>query len=420
MHLFNYLIQSLINVNKTIFIVNNYDIASVCNFYEHINNFEITNEANNNLVKNLFYTFITATDAKSLTPIFKYNYLQFIIFNDFFNKDTKEVFLDNFMKVQRKYFIIKRTLMNYRYRKAEIQINTDIFLNPINIYDKNIFVLFQNNKKYLFTITDLVNLINSSLGHTDYFFSSPLICKNPYNNMPFNKSDLYNIYFFMKSTNIIMPTLFHNFFMTNFSLSKFKLENEDNIREYAIKNYITNTCERELRRKILQMLKNNYYSDNIKIHKDFPSITLIRIMKPYLNLYLHSLYSTESNKKFHYEHLLNMNLKQFVKYNPRFGRRRILKPKLNINVNTNTNTNTNTNKTKMNDDYIPFINIYDNNFMNNHMILNDEETDSDDDSDDDTEDNSNDTQYTSDEDLINVNNGFIANEIVIGRYNLEE
>ena len=84
MHLFNYLIQSLINVNKIIFIVNNNDIESVCNFYEHINNFEITNEPNNNMLKNLFYTFITSAETLSLTPIVKYNYLRFVIFNDFF------------------------------------------------------------------------------------------------------------------------------------------------------------------------------------------------------------------------------------------------------------------------------------------------------------------------------------------------
>ena len=413
MHLFNYLIQSLINVNKIIFIVNNNDIESVCNFYEHINNFEITNEANNNMLKNLFYTFITSAETLSLTPIVKYNYLRFIIFNDFFNKETKELFLNIFMKVQRKYFIIKRTLRHYRYRKAEIQINTDIFLNPINIYDKNIFVLFQNNKKYLFTITDLVNLINSSLGHTDYFFSSPLICKNPYNNMPFNKSELYNIYFFMKSTNIIIPTLFHNFFMANFSLSKFKLENEDNIREYSIVNYINNSTEQELRRKILQMLRYTYYTNNIKIHKEFQTNTLIKIMKPYLNLYLHAIYSTESNKKIHYEHLLNMGLKQFARYNPRFGRKVIVQNQLSINKNKKYIN-------KINDVHIPYINKYDNDFMNNHLTLIDEDTDSEDDYDDDDDDDGNDTQYTSDEDLINVNNDFIDNEIIIGTYNLEE
>ena len=404
MHLFNYLIQFLINVSKLIFVVNKNDIASFCNFYHYINKYENTKTSENCFVKNMLYSFITTTESNSLTPTSKFNYLKLIIFNDFFNSETKDLFLDNFMRVQRNYYIIMRTLRNYRFRKAKIQVNTDIFLNPINIGDKNVFVLFQNNNKYLFTISDLVNIVNSSLGHTDYFFSKPLICKNPYNNIPFNKADLYNIYFFMKSSNIIIPILFHNYFMANFSLSKFKLENEDIIREHAIKDYINTSSEQVLRSKIIQMIRSNYYSDNIKIHNDFPSSKLIKIMKPYLKLYLHSLYSTETNKKISYDILLNKKIKEFVKFNPRFGRKVITgnnkkdgKRKFYIN--------------KIEDKYIPFNNSYDNNFMNNHLTLFEEN--------DDTEDDDVDSEiyYTSDEDC---DNHFFPRETIIGSYNIEE
>lgn len=404
MHLFNYLIQFLINVSKLIFVVNKNDIASFCNFYHYINKYENTKITENCFVKNMLYSFITTTESLSLTPYNKFNNLKYIIFNDFFNSETKELFLDIFMKVQRNYYIIMRTLRNYRFRKAKIQVSTDIFLNPINIGDKNVFVLFQNNNKYLFTMCDLVNIVNSSLGNTDYFFSKPLICKNPYNNIPFNKADLYNIYFFMKSSNIIIPILFHNYFMANFSLSKFKLDNEDIIREHTIKDYINTSSEQVLRCKILQMIRSNYYSDNIKIHNDFPTRKLIKIMKPYLKLYLHSLYSTETNKKISYDILLNKKIKEFVKFNPRFGRKVITgnnkkdgKKKFYIN--------------KIEDKYIPFNNNYDNNFMNNHLTLFEEN--------DDTEDDDVDSEiyYTSDEDC---DNHFFPRETIIGSYNIEE
>jgi len=340
-------------------------------------------------MKNIFYTFITTTESISLTPYSKFNYLKLIIFNDFFNNETKELFLDNFMKVQRNYYIITRTIRNYRFRKASLQISTDIFLTPIHIGDKNVFVLFQNNKKYLFTISDLVNIVNSTLGHTDYFFSSPLICKNPYNNMPFNKADLYNIYFFMKSTNIIIPILFHNYFMVNFSLSKFKLENEDIIRDYAIKDYINNSSEQILRSKILQMIRTNYYSDNIRIHKYFPTPKLIKIMKPYLNLYLHSMYSTESNKKISYDIILNKKIKEFVKFNPRFGRKVIIGSKKRDKIKKFYID-------KLEDKYIPYTNNYDNNFMSNHLTLFEENDDTEEEDDVNSE-----IYYTSDEDYDN-------------------
>jgi hypothetical protein len=407
MHLFNYLIQLCINVTKNIFIINKSDIGSYCNFCHSIQKYEITKTSDNCFVKNILYNFIISTETLSLTPYNKFNYLKLIIFNDFFDNETKELFLNNFMKVQRKYYIILRTLRNYRYRKAKLQISTDIFLNPIDVNDKNVFVLFQNNKKYLFTISDLVNIVNSSLGNTEYFFSKPLICKNPYNNMPFNKADLYNIYFFMKSTPIIIPILFHNFFMANFSLNRFKLDNEDIIRDYAIKDYINNSSEQVLRRRIIEMIKHNYYSDNIKIHNDFPTKKLIKIMKPYLNLYLHSLYSTESNKKITYDILLNKKIKEFVKFNPRFGRKMIkgiVKKDGKRKIYSN----------KLEDNYITYNNDYDDNFMNNHLILFDENDDEDSDSDD----VNSEIYYTSDEEDIHYN--FISRESILGFYNFDD
>ena len=152
------------------------------------------------------------------------------------------------------------------------------------------------------------------------------------------------------------------------------------------------------------MLRYSYYTHNIKIHKEFPYITLIKIMKPYLNLYLHALYSTESNKKINYEHLLHTGLKQFARYNPRFGRK--------IFMDTTKNNN-NVNKkycNNINDKHIVYIDKYDNDFMNNHLTLIDDDDDDDDDmdSDDDTEDDGTNTHYTSDE------------EIIIGTYNIED
>ena len=64
-------------------------------------------------------------------------------------------------------------------------------------------------------------IINNALSNSPDFFSVPLVIKNPYNNVPFNKSTLYNIYFNIMSKTYIVSELIHKFFLTNFDINKF-------------------------------------------------------------------------------------------------------------------------------------------------------------------------------------------------------
>jgi len=47
-------------------------------------------------------------------------------------------------------------------------------LNPLNIYDKNTFILIQNKSKYLFSVNDLVSIIETALSNSPNFFAEPL------------------------------------------------------------------------------------------------------------------------------------------------------------------------------------------------------------------------------------------------------
>ena len=79
--------------------------------------------------------------------------------------------------------------------------------------DKNVMTIFDSNNKYLFTIVDLVNIFYSSLCNAPYFIPSSIPCKNPYNNLPFTKANLYNIYFFLLFNTINVPAIIHNYFI---------------------------------------------------------------------------------------------------------------------------------------------------------------------------------------------------------------
>jgi hypothetical protein len=192
-------------------------------------------------------------------------------------------------------------------------------MNPLDRNNRNIFSLLQKDKIYLFNTANLVNIICSSLSNAPHFFVEPLVLKNPYNNVPFNKSDLYNMYFFLKQSPIIMPVLFHNYFLADFDLRRFRDENENIIKDIAFKSSIRNGTSTSLYVNIIKMLKT--YKPQIIIHSDFPKDTLVSIMQPYLFLYYTIQYSAEEYRIIDAQRHLKYKLNKLYKYNPAFGRK---------------------------------------------------------------------------------------------------
>jgi hypothetical protein len=155
------------------------------------------------------------------------------------------------------------------------------------------------------------------------FFSQPLPSKNPYNNLPFTKSNLYNIYIFLKFKTNIYNDLFLKFFHCDFNLTTFYLKYEYLLRQYILDNFIKNSTEDILIQEIKKMINlfNKKTTKKIIINDEFPKKRLIKIMKPYLMLHLQSYYSFVPIVKNNAIVLLNSKLKKFQKFNPKFGRK---------------------------------------------------------------------------------------------------
>jgi hypothetical protein len=130
----------------------------------------------------------------------KYIFLKQTLDNIFIENDIKFFFMDNIQKIQKIYFALNKFAFHYKFKKSKIIVNEDLYLNPIDNNSKNIICIFQDNSRYKFILSDLINIINNSLSNSSYFFSEPLPCRNPFNNIPFNKSTLYNIYFSIKNS----------------------------------------------------------------------------------------------------------------------------------------------------------------------------------------------------------------------------
>ena len=235
----------------------------------------------------------------------------------------EEQFIALFCKIQKTYNMLNKFVYNYKYKKAKTVVTTDMGLNELCVNSPNVICLFHVGSKYLFHINDLIKIINTSLTNSYLFYSEPIAVKNPYNNLPFDKSTLYNIYFFIKYKTNYSPDLFFKFFECNFNLTLFNTNNEYVLREKIIRNYVYNSNSHVLYIDIMNMIFDfNLHKDRhctIEIDVDFPKSKLIKIFQPYLLLYIQSKYSMLEHKQIEADRLLEVRLIRFQKCNPRFG-----------------------------------------------------------------------------------------------------
>lgn len=284
----------------------------------------------------LFFT-INDEDKKSLHKKFGIlsKYLLLAIGLTMIDKDN---ILTVFQKSQKVYRGFCAFAFNYKIKKYPINVDHDIYYNKLEKYDKNVINIFQNKKNYLFKTSDLVNIIENALCNSYNFFLEPKFPVNPYNKIPFSLADLYNLYFKMKNMDCVIPKLFNSFFLSDFDIDLFFMDNEMDIKERIIYKFIYNNNDLHgLNMEFRDMMREFYRKktchkscnrcrkiNRIIIDDDFPKKKLIDIMKPYLYLFCSIKYSLAGLEKIdNYKLILNKKLKEFIKFNPMFGRKYI-------------------------------------------------------------------------------------------------
>ena len=275
-------------------------------------------------------------NGRDIMPFYKnkFTFLYETINGFYFKNNLIETntLIDYFCKIQKIYYIFSRIAFLYKYKKSKMTVTTDLQLNEISLSNRNVICIYQNHTRYLFKIEDLLKMTFMALTNSYLFFAEPTCVKNPYNNIPFSKAILYNIYI-----NLMMNTslsyikydyldLFLKFKNCHFNMKTFLNKYEHILRDYAVKNYINNSTPQLLRMDILDMIKDYNYNQNYKskciyINRSFPSDMLIQVMKPYLKLKLLTQYSLVKNIKMDARVKLNKKLRDFQQFNPKFGRR---------------------------------------------------------------------------------------------------
>jgi hypothetical protein len=275
------------------------------------------------------YAFINALRLKpSYTlPRSKYKILfQSIINNKFIDNNTKARIMNNFYKAQRIYFAFSRQAYLFKLKKAKkYDVNTDLCMTPLcNFKDSMLLEIYDDvtKKKYLYRTSDIINIICTSLTNSPDFFTESLFPKNPYTNIDFTYAQLYNIYFSIKESNYIMPTLLLQFFLKNFDITSFSRENECYIRDYAIKYFNRNSSQDDKYYYIKDLLIE--YANILKsivIHSEFPRDKLIETFQIYLEDFLTIHYSLNPVMRTSRKRKLRNTLYTFNKLNPTFGRK---------------------------------------------------------------------------------------------------
>ena len=291
-----------------------FEFHGVANKYEYADY-----STSSRLLKTLRFVFAASPIACTIKT--KFDYFKTVIDNIFISSATKELFIESFCESQRIYHILCKFANKFKRKRAPLRVQTDLFLNNIHMAQSNVITIFQNGQNYLFTIGDLTNIIDTALAHSYAFFSTPNVIKNPYNNMPFSKSILYSIYFCINQRNYVLSQLFHAYFLCNFNLTKMRSENEVLIRKMYIAHYITKGNVDDLRKSVLKMIRRSSFAKKIYIDKTFPTLQLVGIMRPYLQLYFDAHYSLDMNIKYQSRYELHKRLRAFYKFNPTFGRK---------------------------------------------------------------------------------------------------
>lgn len=260
-----------------------------------------------------------------LKKITKVGFIYKILNSVFYKVKTDKLLIDKFTKIQKTYFAFSKLAYIYKIKKSKCVITHDLYFNDINKNESNVIQIYQNNMTYLFTISDLIHLLMVSLTNASHFFINPLECKNPYNNIPFSKNILYNIYFSIKNKQICLPELIEQFFVEEFDLPIFLNKNKVLIQTTSIKEYVSNSSLITLYNYGLNIFNyfNHLCTTQIAIHPEFPKKLFVDIMKPLIILYLISNYSIDSFTKYNTSQELYQEIQRFYIFNPLFGRKHI-------------------------------------------------------------------------------------------------
>ena len=213
------------------------------------------NMISNSPIENLFTFFLQTNSYKSDVQIYKY-----VIYDPDLIFETDELTLKKFetlyIKAKNIKNIFKKYIKKSKWEKSlKYSVDTDLYLNNLSDFnEKYTITILENNTRYRFRLSDLVNYWVESLTKNEGLFPDPLPIKNPYTNIPFSNHNLYNIYFKLLHTGFQIPFYISIFVKNHMNLKDFHYYNLPLLKETAINNFHKSNLIYEKWEQILNML----------------------------------------------------------------------------------------------------------------------------------------------------------------------
>lgn len=256
----------------------------------------------------------------------KYENLQKVNENMFLSDKHKTEFMELFSQTQKTYLALDRLAFIWKYKKAVQGNSMDMMMNDIHRGERGVVEVYQAGSIFLFRTQEVNRIVENSICDNEYMFASPKPVKNPFNNLPFTKANLYTMYLGIDKMYVTkMPIIFYKYFLTGFNLKEFYEQNHALIREKGIQDYLKNSDNDDLYDDVIDMLDyvKTYSMRRVSfdISDECCKCCIVKIMKPYLQLYFthkHSLNKYEIKQSFYN---LRYKLFQLFEHNPTFGRK---------------------------------------------------------------------------------------------------
>jgi hypothetical protein len=243
----------------------------------------------------------------------KINFFIYIT-NDIFTENDIQIELVNmYIKCQRIYHSLLKFRQVCKIKCKKVHQADDLYMNQINPHSKSTFYLVQEGKLYLFTLFDLKKIIIGALTSSSNFFSIPAVIKNPYNNIPLTKPDLFNVYLKMVDSGMSIHFFIERFFKMEFDVYEFKKKYENDILEYNVVNHVQHSSAEKLFGECVRLIRLYDNADTFIIPISNNEVeTLVNMLRPILKVHYLKKYTGDRYKRGYYEKELSRKMEKFM------------------------------------------------------------------------------------------------------------